>query len=1128
MNGTRLILPLLIISGLLFIPEFFSTIKGQLVLSDIETSVLQYKIGNSPVKVTNSIRVDGRNIISATISISSGYARGSDMLSYKGTRFSASWNEANGELTLSGLGAANNYREALRNIFFETTSNPGNRVISFTISSWFTKSNTVSRTVNVESPNTAPVLGNVSADPAVYCVNDESILIVESITVNDKDSEILTSALIEISLGYSVNEDMLLFTNMNGITGSWNSTNGQLTLTGNASVANYQEALRSVRFQNKNPENPHAGFHEITFRISDGIAWSNKISRSVTHPVPTAAISGDFSICIGELASLPVTFTGTGPWNFSYRLNSGQQVTLHSITSNPYSLPVGDPGSYTLVSVNDKFCPGKTSGSAMVSLKPEPEVKITGLNAVYSKESTEMIPLTAEPSGGVFSGPGVIPLGQDWVFLPSLPAPGIIHIVYKYRPDELSCYGYDTAEVRIVEKTAAIETEGNRTKFCINDKPFGVTGINLLNNSFGTFSITGGKGLVDHGNNTATVYPDSVSINVYVISYTPPDGFTTTMEIEFGNPLKADFTWDKECFEPGSPISFINTSTSPFGFLTGKSYSWKINTGSDSVQLTTEDISYAFTEAGNYTVELKVTNSNGCVNQTSKVYSLRPVYALADLNYTDNFETLREWDSGHDPSWATNSWVLGKPEMLANGFSSPHSGETCWFTNIEVNPAPREYSWITSPCFDFRGTEKPTLVANIRRSFTDTRDGANISYTIDNGLHWNLVGNLNDGINWFNSYFGNPGAQSQGWTSIIDNEWVESRHILDFLKGEKNVQFRVNFITSGGAIGNKGIAVDDIKIVGRNRTILVEHFTNISALANNADNMLNEVAQNAGSGLIDLHYHISDPDDPFYLFNPVPSDTRQFYYGISGAPYSIINGGTHQNQHFDYVHTVITQSQVGIESLYESDFDLKVTSMHYDDRLYAEIVVTALQDVPLIELSVRTVVFEPMIIDSNITDGRSTFRNVVRSMIPDAAGKSIYSSWVKGQTYRIVEEWEIGDVFYKQGLRLAAFLQNEMSREIHQAALDQTGLINAVDGTAGPQSSVFLYPVPAYDWLFIDIADDRNVSVIEILNTSGTVLHSETVTGDKTISVKDFPAGLYLLKSTSRGRTEIHKFIVTH
>ena len=77
-----------------------------------------------------------------------------------------------------------------------------------------------------------------------------------ALTVTDADNLNLTSATVTISAGFFTG-DALNFTNQNGITGSYNSGTGVLTLSGSSTVANYQTALESVTFSstNHNPTN---------------------------------------------------------------------------------------------------------------------------------------------------------------------------------------------------------------------------------------------------------------------------------------------------------------------------------------------------------------------------------------------------------------------------------------------------------------------------------------------------------------------------------------------------------------------------------------------------------------------------------------------------------------------------------------------------------------------------------------------------------------------------------------------------------------------------------------------------------------------------------------------------------
>ena len=1127
------------ISGILISMLSATSAYGDPILSNIETKNLEYTAGSGSKKITGSIEItNGFYLTSATVRILSGFQASEDVLIYKEVRgVTGSWNKETGVMYLTGFASLSRYKDALRNIFYENTntSDPSTetRVISFTVNDGTNNSNTVTRSITVISPNQAPVLTNLETEVLTYCMNSDVTGITNAITVQDADNSALASATVRITTGYYPDEDELIFANQGGISGSWNNSSGTLTLSGTALLGSYQQALRSIQYQNKKPENPSGTFHEISFVVSDGKLSSNTLVRGIVHDIPGAVISGNTSICAGSNALLTVNLTGSAPWKISYRRNSGNIVTINGILSSPYNLSVNEAGTYTLTGANDKFCTGNVSGSAVVALLPVPEVHLTGLDPIYSKQSEEWIPLTGFPAGGEFSGPGVIPYGNEWFFIPSLPAVGVHNIVYKYRASPDACFGYDTVSVRILEKSAAIQIENDRTKFCQSDPPFLVTGINLINGNYGTFSINGGTGLVDNHNNTATVYPAMLDINQYTITYTSFDLTTVPQNVDIGSPLKADFKWNTECFEDGQTITFTNISSSPFGFLNEGSYRWNLYGSNDSVSWLTRDFAHNFAEPGNYRVELNLENSYGCVAKTEKTFPLRPIISIAGENYFENFEDAPAWHTENDPSVGINSWELG---MNSKPDSAAYSGINYWYTDITSNPAPHEHSWITSPCFNFMGTDKPTLVAQIKRSFSDNRDGVNVQYTIDNGLSWEPIGGLNDGINWYNNYFGASGEQAEGWTNIRDAGWVETRHILDFLRGQPRVQFRFAYNASGSSFGSDGIAIDDIRIVERNRNILFEHFTNSSAAdCAIADSMLNSLVQQSGNSIIDLQYHTDDPDDPLHADNPIIPENRQFYYGLSRVPYALINGGLKVNQRIDYVDLKPSEKQIGVESLYDSDFKIAVTSMLLDTAIYFKALITSLHNVPLTEISVRVVIVEPAITNIVGKNGVTLFRNVVKAMLPDAAGYSLYKTWDKNESVTLMDSWAFRNVYDSTHLRVVVFLQNEKTREINQAAMDTRGIFSDIhDQVPQPADRSFtVYPNPAKNRLFIksgqNISGDLKVELFNIMGGlvyDNQEVHSENV---HTISLDALPQGIYLLRvSTPERILGNRKILVSH
>jgi len=80
-------------------------------------------------------------------------------------------------------------------------------------------------------------------------------------------SQAISSAKIVIVTGYASSQDSLVFTDQNGIVGSFSAGTGILTLTGSATVAAYEAALKSVAFANSAGATPVVGTRQISFSL---------------------------------------------------------------------------------------------------------------------------------------------------------------------------------------------------------------------------------------------------------------------------------------------------------------------------------------------------------------------------------------------------------------------------------------------------------------------------------------------------------------------------------------------------------------------------------------------------------------------------------------------------------------------------------------------------------------------------------------------------------------------------------------------------------------------------------------------------------------------------------------------
>ena len=130
----------------------------------------------------------------------------------------------------------------------------------------------------------------VTAGASVTFVSGGSAAVLDSgLSVADVDSGgDLTGAIVKITSGFVAGDDTLSFTNQSGITGSY--SNGTLTLSGTATLAQYQTALESIKFSTTSTS---AGSRTIDWSVKDAASSSAHVTSTVAIDVaPTVAASG--------------------------------------------------------------------------------------------------------------------------------------------------------------------------------------------------------------------------------------------------------------------------------------------------------------------------------------------------------------------------------------------------------------------------------------------------------------------------------------------------------------------------------------------------------------------------------------------------------------------------------------------------------------------------------------------------------------------------------------------------------------------------------------------------------------------------------------------------------------------
>lgn len=135
-----------------------------------------------------------------------------------------------------------------------------------------------SATLTVTAVNDAPVLSN-SSGSLNYTAGSSGIAVFSVLTASDVDNTDLTGAVVTIS--GVMDGDSLNFTDQAGITGTYDAATGTLTLSGTASVADYQTALRSITFSTADGLTPQ-GSRTLSATVSDGIDSATTVTQIVS------------------------------------------------------------------------------------------------------------------------------------------------------------------------------------------------------------------------------------------------------------------------------------------------------------------------------------------------------------------------------------------------------------------------------------------------------------------------------------------------------------------------------------------------------------------------------------------------------------------------------------------------------------------------------------------------------------------------------------------------------------------------------------------------------------------------------------------------------------------------------
>jgi VCBS repeat-containing protein len=289
------------------------------------------------------------------------------------------------------------------------------------------------RGVSVSPAGVVYVAGHFSQDvhrygstPLAFVEGDAPLPVDPALSLGDPDSFSLTGATVTVT-GPGETAGLLSFTSppASGITGDL--VGATLTLTGTASVAQYEAALRSVAYSTG--DNPGSSPRQVLFTARNGLADSNTIGRTVT-PTPVDDLPVAFDDVASTDANAVLTLPAPGVLgndvdpdsglsvaqvdgsaaNVGEQLTTakGAKVTIASDGSTTYdpdgafdSLATGEPETDSVTYVADGS--GSETNTAtlaisIVGVDEPPVVTTTASTLAYTEQSG---PVAFDPGLGI-------------------------------------------------------------------------------------------------------------------------------------------------------------------------------------------------------------------------------------------------------------------------------------------------------------------------------------------------------------------------------------------------------------------------------------------------------------------------------------------------------------------------------------------------------------------------------------------------------------------------------------------------------------------------------------------------------------------------------------------------------
>ncbi len=341
---------------------------------------------------------------------------------------------------------------------------------------------------------------------------------------------------------------------------------------------------------------------------------------------PTAGVSGGGQICDGDTGEITFNGTGNGDVQIMYAINGVTEGTVNLINGSA-TLQTSEPGTYSIVQVEDDFCSGSGNGTtAELIVNPIPTADINLNPSTLCEGDSALLSITFTgngPFGVVYSIGGEMIIADNtsnihqYVFPENGQEFALISVSDNSNP---SC-GQNLVESVTAQVLITPEAPVLTDIFRCNNDTFPQIGVEPLPNLNYSWSPQAGLSNPNISNPVLNLENNTDQEQTYTFILTAHNGICgvqSSMEVTINPGPQVDFSYNPK------PVSTEATTVNFLNHTPGiNDYEWLVNEISVS---TNTNIHYTFPDGieGNYNVTLIATDTEtGCTNQHAQLVEVK-------------------------------------------------------------------------------------------------------------------------------------------------------------------------------------------------------------------------------------------------------------------------------------------------------------------------------------------------------------------------------------------------------------------------------------------------------------------------------------------------------------------------